>query len=240
MKVLALDSSGMTASVAIVEDNIVIGEYNVTYKKTHSQTLLPMLDEVVKMTETDLKQIDAIAISSGPGSFTGLRIGSATAKGLAQGLELPVIEVPTLEAMAYQLFGTECLICPMMDARRNQAFTGLYEWKNDDFTTVEGQMAVPVEEIINKANSYNKKVIYLGDGAIAFRQQIEQLSAVPYRIAPSYALNQRAAAVAARAIEYYNRQDKAHIVDAKDHAPVYLRMSQAERERMEKQKKNAN
>ena len=89
MKVLALDSSGMTASVAIVEDNIVIGEYNVTYKKTHSQTLLPMLDEVVKMTETDLKQIDAIAISSGPGSFTGLRIGSATAKGLAQGLELP-------------------------------------------------------------------------------------------------------------------------------------------------------
>lgn len=144
MKILALDSSGMTASVAIVEDNIVIGEYNVTYKKTHSQTLLPMLDEVVKMTETDLKQIDAIAISSGPGSFTGLRIGSATAKGLAQGLELPVIEVPTLEAMAYQLFGTECLICPMMDARRNQAFTGLYEWKNDNFTTVEGQMAVPV------------------------------------------------------------------------------------------------
>ena len=153
MKILVLESSGLVASVAVVTEEKLIGEYTTNFKKTHSQTLLPMMDTLLKMIGIPVQEMDAIAVSGGPGSFTGLRIGSATAKGLAQGLELPVIEVPTLEAMAYQLFGTECLICPMMDARRNQAFTGLYEWKNDNFTTVEGQMAVPVEEIINKANS---------------------------------------------------------------------------------------
>lgn len=236
MRVLALDSSGMTASVAIVEDKIVIGEYSVTHKKTHSQTLLPMLDEVVKMTETDLKEIDAIAIAAGPGSFTGLRIGSATAKGLAQGLSKPVIEIPTLEAMAYQIFSGEELLCPMMDARRNQVFTGLYQWKDDRFVTVEEQMAVPIEEIIEKVNSYNTKTIYLGDGAIAFTKQIEELTTVPKKIAPPHGLNQRAAAVGARAIECFKASPEKYVVDAKDHAPVYLRLSQAERERMEREK----
>ncbi len=232
MRILALDSSGMTASVAIVEEMKVIGEYTITHKKTHSQTLLPMLDEVVKMTETDLSDIDAIAVAAGPGSFTGLRIGSATVKGLAHGLGSPIIEVPTLEAMAYQVVGGDEIICPMMDARRNQVYTALYQWRDNEFTIVEEQMAVAVEEIIMKVNSYNTKTIFLGDGAIAFKEQIEKLTTVPKNIAPIHSLTQRAAALGARAIEYYKNNDKHNIVEAKDHEPQYLRLSQAERERI--------
>ena len=105
MKILGLDSSGIVASVAVVEDDTMIAEYSVNYKKTHSQTLLPMLDEVVKMTELDLNTIDAIAVAAGPGSFTGLRIGSATAKGLGLALDKPLIGIPTTEALAYNLYG---------------------------------------------------------------------------------------------------------------------------------------
>ena len=126
MKLLVLDSSGLVASVAIMEDDTLIGEYTINHKKTHSQTLLPMLDEVVKMTETNLDEIDAIAIAKGPGSFTGLRIGSATAKGLGLALNKPIVAVPTVDAIAYNLYETKGYICPIMDARRNQVYTGTY------------------------------------------------------------------------------------------------------------------
>ena len=125
MKILSLDSSGMTASVAILEDERLLAEYTVNYKKTHSQTLLPMLKEIADMVELDLETVDAIAVAAGPGSFTGLRIGSATAKGLGLALKKPLVHVPTLEGLAYNLFGTEKIICPMMDARRSQVYTGI-------------------------------------------------------------------------------------------------------------------
>nr|WP_330428092.1 tRNA (adenosine(37)-N6)-threonylcarbamoyltransferase complex dimerization subunit type 1 TsaB [Coprococcus sp. OM06-25] len=111
MKILAFDSSGLVASVAIVENNNLIAEYTTNYKKTHSQTLLPMLEEIVKMTETDKESFDALAVAAGPGSFTGLRIGSATVKGLALAWNIPVIAVPTLEGLAYNVWGTDRLIC---------------------------------------------------------------------------------------------------------------------------------
>ena len=132
MRILALDSSGLVASVAVVEDGMtddqVIAEYTVNYKKTHSQTLLPMLDEIVKMTELDLNSVDAIAVAAGPGSFTGLRIGSATAKGLGLALDKPLIHIPTLEGLAYNLCGSSDIVCPIMDARRGQVYTGIYEF----------------------------------------------------------------------------------------------------------------
>lgn len=128
MKVIAIDSSGLVASVAIVEDDTLTGEYNVQYKKTHSQTLLPMLDELKRMVELDLSTVDAIALTKGPGSFTGLRIGSATAKGLGLALDVPLVEIPTLDGLACNLYGTDKLVCPIMDARRNQVYTGIYEY----------------------------------------------------------------------------------------------------------------
>lgn len=142
MKILGIDSSGLVASVAIVEDNDLKGEYTVNYKKTHSQTLLPMLDEVAKMIELDLNTIDAIAISGGPGSFTGLRIGSATAKGLGLALKKPLIHIPTVDALAYNLVGHRDLVCPLMDARRNQTYTGLYRFDGNEMQIVKGQSAV--------------------------------------------------------------------------------------------------
>ena len=117
MKILALDSSGLVASVAVIEDDNLLAEYTVNYKKTHSQTLLPMLDEVSRMIELDLESIDAIAVAAGPGSFTGLRIGSATAKGLGLALKKPLIGVPTVAALAYNLYDVPGIICPLMDAR---------------------------------------------------------------------------------------------------------------------------
>ena len=104
------DSSGLTATVAVVEEDRTIAEYTIDYKKTHSQTLLPMIDEVAKMVELDLASIDAIAVAGGPGSFTGLRIGSATAKGLGLALEKPLLHIPTVDGLAYQVYGCEDII----------------------------------------------------------------------------------------------------------------------------------
>ncbi len=128
MKILGLDSSGLVASVAVVEDDALVAEYTINYKKTHSQTLLPMLEALAEMIELDMGTIDGIAIASGPGSFTGLRIGSATAKGLGLVLGKPLIEVPTLEGLAWNLWGSDRIVCPLMDARRNQVYTAAYEF----------------------------------------------------------------------------------------------------------------
>ena len=136
MKLLAIECSGLVAGIAITENNNLLGEYTMNYKKTHSQTILPMLDELVKMVDLDLSTIDAIAVSNGPGSFTGLRIGSATAKGLGLALNKPIIPVPTVDALAYNLWGVQKQICPLMDARREQAYTGLYTFANGKFEII--------------------------------------------------------------------------------------------------------
>lgn len=238
MKIIALDSSGLVASVAILEDDNLLAEYNMNYKKTHSQTLLPMLDEISKMIELDLNTIDAIAISKGPGSFTGLRIGSATAKGLGLALNKPIIEIPTLEGMAYSLYGVRDVICPIMDARRGQVYTGLYRFHTEEqyaFEKIMDQDAVAIEEIIEKCNGIGQKVVFLGDAVPVYKEKIAQLMKVPYEFAPAYCNRQRAAAVGTLAIAYYNRGE---YVQAAEHAPDYLRLSQAERERKERESKN--
>lgn len=197
MRILGIDSSGLVASVAVVEDDRLLAEYTVNYKKTHSQTLLPMLDEIVRMTELDLKTIDAIAVAAGPGSFTGLRIGSATAKGLGLALGTPLIAVPTVEALAYNLWGTDKRICPLMDARRNQVYTGIYAFYGEEMQTLEGQMAVGVEELAQKLNRMGREVIFLGDGVPVYRDLLEQCVTVKHSYAPAHLNKQRAGAVAA-------------------------------------------
>lgn len=228
MKILGLDSSGIVASVAIVEDDVLIAEYTVNYKKTHSQTLLPMLDEIAKMTEFDLNSIDAIAVAAGPGSFTGLRIGSATAKGLGLALKKPLIAIPTVEGLAYNLYDIPGLICPIMDARRKQVYTGIYRFTDHQLKVVEDQMAVPMETVIEKLNQYGEAVTFLGDGVPVFHELIAEKMTVPYSFAPAHVNKQRAAAVAALG-EIYYRQGKTET--AMEHVPDYLRVSQAERER---------
>lgn len=244
MRVLAIDSSGLTATVAIVEDEQTIAEYTTNYKKTHSQTLLPMIDEMVRMVDADLKDIDAIAVAGGPGSFTGLRIGSATAKGLGLALDKPLIHVPTVDAMAYSMYGCEDIICPIMDARRKQVYTGLYSFshkKNEDgglydepvFQVLRMQMAVPVEELIRHLNVYRRRVVFLGDGVPVYKEMLAEGLKVPYSFAPSFMNRQRAAAVGALGIRYY---EAGRYESAAEFRPEYLRKSQAERERAEREK----
>ena len=232
MKVLGIDSSGMVASIAVVEDMQMLGEYTINYKKTHSQTLLPMLDEVAKMIELDLADIDVIAVAAGPGSFTGLRIGSATAKGLGLALKKPLVSVPTLEGIAFNFCGSDKVICPMMDARRSQVYTGIYEFDGNTLRKVEDQMAVPVEEILEKLNIIGKEVILAGDGVPVYMEQIEKYLKVPYLIAPAHLNRQCAGAVAVLGMQYA-KEGKTET--AMEHQPDYLRLSQAERERAEKQ-----
>lgn len=233
MKLLGLDSSGLVASVAVVEDDNLLGEYTVNYKKTHSQTLLPMLDEVAKMIELDLETIDAIAIAGGPGSFTGLRIGSATAKGLGLALEKPIVNVPTVEGLAYNLAGSSEVVCPLMDARRNQTYTGLYQFHGDEMETVKEQCAVGIDEIVDAINTIGKDVVFLGDGVPVFRDYIAANCTVSYRFAPAHLNKQRAGAVAVLGMKYFS---EGRYETAEAHKPEYLRLSQAERERMEQNK----
>jgi tRNA threonylcarbamoyladenosine biosynthesis protein TsaB len=192
-----------------------------------------MLSEIKEMTQLDLATVDAIAVAAGPGSFTGLRIGSATAKGLGLALNIPIISVPTVDALAYNLYGSNDLICPIMDARRNQVYTGLYEFENDKLKIIEKQCAADISDTVDKINDIcgksNKKVIFLGDGVDVYRQRIEEIIKVGYSFAPACANRQRAACVATLGIELYKN---GVYETAADHAPEYLRLSQAERERI--------
>lgn len=232
MKLLAIESSGLVASAAIATENTLLAEYTVNFKKTHSQTLLPMVDEIVKMTGLDLKEIDAIAVSAGPGSFTGLRIGSATAKGLGLALNKPIVPVPTTQGIASNLYGFSGIICPLMDARRNQVYTGLYKNTAEGFSVVEDQMAVMIDEIIELVNQKGEPVIYLGDGVEVFADVLREKTTVPYSFAPMHCSKQRAGALAQRGIELWK---EGKIQTAGEHEPDYLRLSQAERELAEKQ-----
>lgn len=233
MKILALDSSGLVASVAIVEDDNLLGEYTMNYKKTHSQTLLPMLDEVAKMIELDMNSLDAIAVSKGPGSFTGLRIGSATAKGLGLALNKPIVSVPTIDAMAFNMWGAKDLVCPIMDARRQQTYTGLFEFKDGKMNTIIEQSVLMIEEIIEKINEIGKKVIFLGDGVDVFKDYIKENIKVPYEYALANNNKQRASSVAVLG-EIMFKEGKDEL--ASEHKPDYLRLSQAEREHQEKER----
>ncbi|MCC8168441.1 MAG: tRNA (adenosine(37)-N6)-threonylcarbamoyltransferase complex dimerization subunit type 1 TsaB [Clostridiales bacterium] len=263
MKVLALDSSGLVASVAVACDDYLLGEYTVNYKKTHSQTLLPMLQQVAEMIELDLHTVDAIAVAAGPGSFTGLRIGSATAKGIGLAIEKPIIPVPTVDALAYNFWGSSALICPLMDARRSQVYTGIYEfvpfesaesgsrphdWANEsgeagasirdygrkiEFKKILPACAVGIDEIIARINELGKWTVFLGDGVAVFKDRIDELLTVPHTYAPPMSSLQRAASVASLGMLLYK---EGFYEDAASHCPNYLRQSQADRECSGKQR----
>ena len=230
MKIVAMDSSGLVASVALIEDDSMIAEYTVNYKKTHSQTLMPMLEDVVRMTELDLKEVDAFAVAAGPGSFTGLRIGSATVKGLGLALDKPVIGVPTVDALSYNLWDSDKLICPIMDARRNQVYTGLYRFENGEHVIVMDQAPMDIAELMDRINELGEPVIFLGDGVPVYRERILELANVQVLFAPAHMARQRAGAVGVLASRYFA---EGRIESAAEHKPEYLRMSQAERERAE-------
>lgn len=243
MKILALDSSGLTASVAIVEDSVMTAEYTINYKKTHSQTLLPMLDEICRMTELELSTIDAIAVAKGPGSFTGLRIGSATVKGLGLALDKPIIPVPTVDGLAYNGWGYNGIVCPIMDARRMQVYTGIYAF-SEGFRILLPQCAISVEELSERLNAFldteeardlkiKKQVLFIGDGIPVYQDLLRERLTIPFEFAPAHLARQRAGALGVLAEDYFKR---GILETAMEHKPEYLRLSQAERERLAAEK----
>lgn len=244
MKILAIEASGQVCGTAVLEDDTLVADYNILYKKTHSQSLVPMMDEVKRMIDLDLETVDAIAVTKGPGSFTGIRIGAATAKGLALALNRPIIPVPTVESIAWNLCGTgrEQVICPIMDARRSQVYTGVYEsnqcaaagcsrqtaWQ---MLTLKDQCVISIEEICAILNCIGSSVIFLGDGVPVYREKIVGLMRVPYSFAPAHLSRQRAGSTAALAMQFWREKGDACLVNADDFRPDYLRLSQAERDR---------
>lgn len=233
MKILAIEASGPVAGCALLEDDILTAEYSVQYKKKHSQSLVPMLNEMKEMVDLDLSSIDFIAVTAGPGSFTGLRIGAATVKGLGLALDKPVLPVPTVDALACGLYGTDRVICPLMDARRQQVYTGIYE-NRDGLRVLEPQCVTALTEITAKLNALGREVIFVGDGVPVNEEALKEQMQVPYLIAPAHLNRQRAAATAVRAAQIYAEQGEAALVSADDFRPEYLRIPQAERERGDK------
>lgn len=232
MKLLVLDSSGLVASVALIEDDQLIAEYTTGNKLTHSQTLLPMLDEVIKRTSFEIEDIDA-----GCGSkriqvlLLGTSIGAATAKGLGLALDKPIIPVPTVDGLAYQLFGTSMIICPMMDARRKQVYTGFYRFEGSEMKVLKEQCAQSVEDTLIQLREYNEPVVFLGDGVPVYKEEILEKMGDLAIFAPAHANRQRAAAVGTLAQVYFAQ---GIYESADEFVPEYLRKSQAEREREER------
>jgi len=230
VKIAALDSSGLVATVAYLEDDKIKGSININYQKTHSQTLLPMFDELVKTLDIDLNEIDYFAIANGPGSFTGLRIGVATVKGLALSLNKKVVPVSTLEALAVNWLGVDKVICPIMDARRSQVYTAAYIAKDDPLELEEliSPVNCNVDELCKRLNEIGQEVFFTGDGVPVYREFIENELKVKAVFPEACNAYQNAAKVAILAKKYAER---GLAFDAKDITPVYLRKPQAERER---------
>lgn len=230
MKILALDTTGLVASVALVDEEKTIAEFTTNYKKTHSQTIMPMIEQLKNMVELDLSEIDYVACASGPGSFTGLRIGAATAKGLAHGLDKKIIPVPTLDGLAYNLAESSKLIVPIMDARRNQVYSAIY-CNINGFERLSEYMACDINELLNIVIEKDENAVFLGDGVPVFKKKISEFN-LGFKFAPQSANMQRAACIGALAFERINEAVKPN-----DFEIIYLRKSQAEREMEEK---NAN
>ncbi len=223
MIILAMDTTALVASVAIVDEHRTIAEITVNNKKTHSQMLMPMIAEAFKKAEISPSQLDYIACAGGPGSFTGLRIGIATAKGLAHSLNKPVISVPTLDALAYNIFDVNKIIAPIMDARRGQVYGAIYSGTK----RLSEYYALPIDEVLDMVSAYNKEAIFLGDGVYPYKSLILEKSKA-FSLAHINMNLQRAASVGAVALSL---AAEGQAVDYKELKPFYLRLSQAEREK---------
>jgi tRNA threonylcarbamoyladenosine biosynthesis protein TsaB len=227
MKILAADTSSMVAAVAVMDGTNLLGEYILNHKRTHSQKLMPMINEIMVSLELKPSDIDIYAASTGPGSFTGLRIGVTAIKSIAYAAGKPVISVPTLDALAYNFPMTEMLVCPMMDARNSQVYTAVYKWEKDKHAMVTEYMGVPISEIVQIVREKNNKVIFLGDAAPMHAEFLKKELGHFAEFAPGNLLLQKASSVAHVA---YIKANGGKTENCFDMVPFYLRKSQAERE----------
>ena len=237
MLILAFETSAKAASVALLEGDKLLSESYQNTGMTHSQTLMVMAEDMLKQCGKTAKDVDAVAVAEGPGSFTGVRIGVAAAKGFAWGREIPCYGVSTLEAMAQSLGIYDGYICPVMDARRSQVYNALFEADRGEITRIREDRAISLDDLAEDVKKLEKPVFLVGDGSIlCYNTLLERVPSLV--LPPEHRMHQRAVGVGIIAA----RQIRAGISgDAAALTPNYLRLSQAERERMEReQKKKVN
>lgn len=235
MRILAMDTSSLVATIAIMDDDNLLSEYTINSPMTHSQKLMPMLEELLVNNNIKMKDIDMIAVSLGPGSFTGVRIGVSTVKGLAHPHNTPIMGVSSIEAMALNIPYTDKLICPIMDARRNQVYTGIYKWENDNLVEVMKDSPLTVDELGDKIEQLGMDVIFLGDGVNKYKEMLTERLGDMSIFAKGYVNMQRASAVGELARLKLKRGVDTLAYDSVQ--PVYLRKSEAERQYEAKMKR---
>ncbi len=223
MLILAFESSAKAASVALLRDGSLISQYSQCSALTHSRTLLPMAEDLLKNAELTLQDVDLFAVAHGPGSFTGIRIGVSTVKGLSWACDKPCVGVSTLEAMAWHGLAAGGLVCPVMDARRSQVYNALFEIRDGIPARLTEDRPISLEELTEELRQRVQVPFLVGDGAALTARFLEK-AGLPFRLAPENLLWQSAWGVAMAA------GDKTP-GDSQSLLPVYLRLSQAERER---------
>lgn len=234
MKIIGIDTSGIVAGVSLIDDNKILGEININYKQNHSVTIMPMIDTLLKMVNVELEEIDYIACCCGPGSFTGLRIGGATAKGIAHALNKKIIPISTLEMLAYNIFMPSKFIVPIIDAKGERVFTAIYEWENSKLQNILPETATTLQELLQYIEENDIEPIFLGDGALVYKEKILNANK-GYSFAPISHNMQKASSLASLAFEYAK---KGKFVDYNNFEIEYLRKPQAERELLERENKN--
>lgn len=230
MLILAIDSATPVAGVALLTEEKLLKEEFSNYKKTHSETLMVMIDRVMKECECCLDELTAIALSIGPGSFTGLRIGMATVKGLCLAKSLPLIEICTLDAIAYNIAGTRALVCPLLDARKQEVYTAFYDVEETKPRRLGQIMACSPEQFVNAALSLAReqerdRLILLGDGFYSYRDYFHKMLGEKMQAAPLHLGLPRASAVGSLAIDKALEGDYADPLKLR---PLYIRLSEAE------------
>lgn len=226
MKVLAIDTATESATCAVIEDNKLLGEITYNNKKQHSVIIMPMVDEILKNLKLDINDIDGFAVSKGPGSFTGLRIGAANIKGICQGINKPFVGVSSLDALAYNMAFTEGIICPILDALRGNVYTALYHFDRDELIKDTDYMIISVEELLKLLVEKNKSVHFIGDGIYKYKDLI--YSGIPESLlAPAHLNVVKASALAELGMKLLRAGVSDNIYSF---APEYFRKSQAERE----------
>ena len=224
MIILGIECSALSAGAAVTENGKLLSECFINCGLTHSETLMPMIDNALMSAGKSIEEVDLIAVSDGPGSFTGLRIGIGTVKGLAMGAGKSVLGISPLEALCYNVKGYMGNIAAIMDARRGQVYCGVYRWKGDVLQNVIPVCAMALDELLEKMSD---GAMFLGDGAAAFKDKIKDVLGERAQFPAENLIYQRAGSIAAAA------EGKAGIVE-KLLQPLYLRRPQAERERLEK------
>lgn len=234
MKILALDSATECATAAILDDNKLLGEVVINHKKQHSVIMMPMIDSLIKSCGLSISDIDGYAISNGPGSFTGLRIGMSTVKGLVQATKKPFVAISALDGLANNLFNIGGIICPIIDALRGNVYTNFYRFEDGKLVALEEDQLLSVDEVIEKCLSFDEPITFLGDGTYKFSSKLTE--ALPKAsIAPSQLNLAKASSIGALGVLKLSTGYSDNVLSA---APVYLRKCQAEREYDAKVKNN--